>query len=63
LNDDAAAYGRLGSRQSRRDVISEPGAHQVGDAIKVLWLVIPQDAECPAVVGQNKLEAAESGVL
>jgi hypothetical protein len=63
VDNDAAAYGRLGSGQSRHDVILEPRAHQLSDAIKVFWLLVPQDAECPALVGKDILESAEPGVL
>ena len=63
IDHDAAAYRRLGIRQARRDVIFKPGTHQLSDAIKVLWLLIPQDADCPAVIGQDILETAEPWML
>jgi hypothetical protein len=47
---------------SRGDVVLEPGADQVGDAVHVLWLLVPQDADRPPVLGQDIREAAEPRV-
>lgn len=63
VDDDAAAHGGLGSCQAWRDVILKPGADQLGDAIQVLWPLVPQDADRPPVLGQDVLEATEPRVL
>jgi hypothetical protein len=62
VDDDAAPHGRLRPGQSWRDVIAEPGADQAADAIEILWLLVPQNADRPPVLGQDVLEAAETGV-
>ena len=63
VDDDAAAHGGLGSCQAWRDVVLKPGADQLGDAVQVLWLLVPQDADRPPLLGQDILEAAEPRVL
>jgi hypothetical protein len=63
VDDDAAVHGGLGSCQAWRDVVLKPGADQLGDAVQVLWLLVPQDADRPPVLGQDVLEATEPGVL
>jgi hypothetical protein len=42
VDDDAAAHGGLGCRQAWRDVVLKPAADQLGDAVQVLWLLVPR---------------------
>ena len=44
-------------------MVLEPGADQAGDAIKILRLLVPQNADGPTLLRQDVLEAAESRVL
>jgi hypothetical protein len=63
VDDDATAHDGLGAHQARRDVVLEPGADQRGDGVQVFWLLVPQDADRSALLGQDILEAAEPRVL
>ena len=60
---DVPTYGRLRLRQSRCDVVVEPGADQASNAVEILWLLVPQDANRPPLLGQDILEAAKPRVL
>ena len=62
IDHDSTAHGGLRRGQAWRDVVLEPTANELGDAIQVRRLVVAENPDRPALLTEHVLEAAEPWV-